>query len=406
MKRAVHIGLGILFLVSAVTRRACADTASNESAVVANSPIAIEPLKQDARHAIVKGLDWLKAHQKENGSWSNENFPGLTALGLWAFLKSDHPSKNEVCKKAAAFVSGFVQPDGGIYKLATGERGSGGLSTYNTAICMMALHYYDSPTYAPVIQKARTFVAGCQLQGDSPQAGGFGYDKVPRGPRDHADLSNTGWALMAMRVTEQLEDLRSKAEKRADLDWDAALRFVEKLQTRDEKDAENNGGFGYAGGGERGGTFVDREGVVKLRGYGSMTYAGLESMIYAHVKKDDPRVVSAVQWAARHWSVDENPGMGTKGLYYYYNIMAKALSLMQRDSIPGAMGEPIPWKQQLMEKLVKVQQADGSWMNTDNTFWEGDAALVTAYAVLTLQYTLAETDSASAAALPSVSAAK
>jgi squalene-hopene/tetraprenyl-beta-curcumene cyclase len=129
-------------------------------------------------------------------------------------------------------------------------------------------------------------------------------------------------------------------------------------------------------------------------------------MIYAHVKKDDPRVVSAVQWAARHWSVDENPGMGTKGLYYYYYIMAKALSLMQTDSIPGATGEPIPWKQQLMGKLVKVQQADGSWMNTDNTFWEGDAALVTAYGVLTLQYALAEADFASVAALPSVPAAK
>ena len=308
--------------------------------------------------------------------------------------------------KAATFVAGFAQPDGGIYKPATGGRGSGGLSTYNTAICMIALQSYDPLTYVPMIRKARTFMAGCQRQGDSPGAGGFGYDKESRGPRDHADLSNTGWVLMAMRLTQQLEDSKAQGEQSLDLDWDAALRFVEKLQTRDEKDAENNGGFGYTGGGDRGGTFVDREGVVKLRGYGSMTYAGLESMIYAHVKKDDPRVVSAMQWAMRHWSVDENPGMGTKGLYYYYNIMAKALSLMQSDTIPGATGEPIPWKRQLMEKLAKVQQPDGSWVNTDNTFWEGDAALVTAYAVLTLQYTLAEADFASAAALPSVQAAK
>ena len=392
MKRGKQAVLGMLFLVTVLTRHAFADAASNKPPAVVPSQITAASLKQDTRQAITKGLDWLKAHQKENGSWSNANFPALTALGLWAFSLSDHPSKNEVCKKAAAFVSGFVRPDGGIYKPATEERDSGGLSTYNTAICMMVLYYYDSPTYAPTIRKARAFMAGCQLQGDSPQAGGFGYDKIPRGPRDHADLSNTGWALMAMRATEPLEDLKSKGEKHADLDWDAALRFVEKLQTRDEKDAENNGGFGYAGGGDRGGTFVDREGVVKLRGYGSMTYAGLESMIYAHVKKDDPRVVSAVQWAARHWSVDENPGMGTKGLYYYYNIMAKALSLMQTDFIASATGESIPWKRQLMEKLVKAQQADGSWVNTDNTFWEGDATLVTAYGALTLQYALAAPD--------------
>lgn len=147
---------------------------------------------EKAVKAILNGLDWLKSQQKEDGSWSNSNYPAMTALGLWAFARSDHPDRDKVCTKAANFVAGFARKDGGIYKLATGGRGSGGLSTYNTAICMTALHTYDRAKYAPLILKAREFMAGSQLQGDSSGAGGFGYERTAKGPRSRADLSNTG----------------------------------------------------------------------------------------------------------------------------------------------------------------------------------------------------------------------
>ena len=338
--------------------------------------------------AMTRGLDWLKASQKANGAWSNENYPALTAFGLWVFAQSDHPAKTDVCARAAAFVKGFVQPDGGIYKPALIGWIGGGLSTYNTAICMTALHACDPSKYAPEILRAREFVAGSQLQGDSSGAGGFGYNRAAQGRAGRADLSNTAWALMAMRATQGLEDLRRAGKKHADVDWKSAAAFAGKLQNQDSKDAENYGGFGYEGGGGRGKTFVTREGTVALRGYGSMTYAGLESMIFAEVTRDDPRVVSACRWAARHWSVDENPGMGSRGLFYYYTVMAKALSLMGSDVIPRSEGDPIPWKRQLLEKLVSLQRPDGSWSNADNTFWEGDPNLATAYSLLAMQYAL------------------
>lgn len=345
-------------------------------------------LNERAHETLEKGLSWLKSHQKENGSWSDENYPALTALGLWAAARSGRADMTGACEKAAAFVSGFAQQDGGIYKPATGGRGSGGLSTYNTAISMTALHSYNRSKYTPIILKAREYMAGSQLEGDSPGAGGFSYDRVLRGPRARADLSNTGWALMAMRVTQDVEDLRGKTGKAVDVDWAAAMKFVGKLQNTDESDSENYGGFGYEEGGERGGATVSKKGTVTLRGYGSMTYAGLESMLYAQVDRSDPRVRSAIDWATRHWSVDENPGMGAKGLFYYYNIMAKALNLAGGDTLQGGKKQPIPWRQELINKLIEAQRPDGSWSNTDNTFWENDPALVTAYAVLTLEYAM------------------
>ena len=49
------------------------------------------------------------------------------------------------------------------------------------------------------------------------------------------------------------------------------------------------------------------------RSYASMTYAGLLSFIYVNVDKNDDRVKSAVQWIAKHFTVEENYGMGAQG---------------------------------------------------------------------------------------------
>lgn len=344
-----------------------------------------------AKIAVKRGLDWLKELQRDDGSWSSRNYPAMTALPLWAFSRSDHPAKKETCEKAAKFLVGFVKGNGGIYKEPGKLIPTGGLSTYNTAMSMTALHAYDKRKYAQVILKAREFVAGSQLQGDSVNAGGFSYSHQGKGWRRRGDLSNTGWALMSMRETQGLEDLRPAGQKRVDVDWAQALKYVEKLQNRDEEDGEHYGGFGYEQSGERGGIFSrKKDEKVRLRGYGSMTYVGLESMIYAQVDRTDPKVRSALEWASRHWSVAENPGMGTKGLFYYYNIMSKALSLFGAGALKDKDGKVIAWQDELVGKLVSDQRKDGSWVNKNSSFWEGDAVLVTSYAILTLEYILGQ----------------
>ena len=58
-----------------------------------------------------------------------------------------------------------------------------------------------------------------------------------------------------------------------------------------------------------------------------MTYAGVKSMIYCGVGKDDPRVKKAVGWIRKNYTVDANPGMpkrlATVGLYYYYHTIER-----------------------------------------------------------------------------------
>jgi len=49
-----------------------------------------------------------------------------------------------------------------------------------------------------------------------------------------------------------------------------------------------------------------------------MTFAGLKSLLFARVDKQDIRVKKAISWICSHYTLDENPGFGTTSLYYYY----------------------------------------------------------------------------------------
>ena len=126
-----------------------------------------------------------------------------------------------------------------------------------------------------------------------------------------------------------------------------------------------------------------------LVGYGSMTYAGIKSMIYCGVTKDDPRVQKAYEWIQKHYTVDENPGMPRAhsqwGLYYYYHTMAKCLSLLGVDEVVDAQGVKHDWRADITAALAKRQRPDGSWVNQDH-WLEADPNLVTGYALMALSY--------------------
>jgi squalene-hopene/tetraprenyl-beta-curcumene cyclase len=216
------------------------------------------------------------------------------------------------------------------------------------------------------------------LTGDDTMAGGFGYDKLSR--RRYADLSNTSYALDAMARTASLEEFRTGAS-RVDLNWDQALKFVENLQ---KKEGPEKGGAAYNERTAQAGQTTNAAGRVHLRAYGSMSYAAVLSMCSARLTKADPRVRTALAYCSRYWSLDENPGMGSQGLYYYYDILARALSAAEVDALTLQDGRTLDWKAALSEKLVSLQRPDGSWSNENNRFWEADPVLCTSFALIAL----------------------
>ena len=214
--------------------------------------------------------------------------------------------------------------------------------------------------------------------------GGAGYDSKSR-----PDLSNTQTFLDALKAAGVSSD--DPAMKKA-------LIFVSRCQnlkgeTNDQPWAKliNDGSFIYspATGGVT--KVVDKalpDG--SLPGYGSMTYAGIKSMIYCGVSKDDFRVTKAFEWIKHNYTVDANPGMPEQrsqwGMYYYYHTMAKCLDALGLDYVVDAKGVKHDWRKDITEALVKRQKADGSFSNATANWMEADPSLVTGYALMALSY--------------------
>lgn len=350
-------------------------------AAQAAQPALPDALRKEVDAAVAKGLSWLAVSQKPEGHWSDERFPAMTALPLWAFAGAGGTQYTTQMDKAVAFILSKAQPDGGIY-VPDPQRGGAGLGNYNTSICMMALHATGRRDVAPALLKAREYTAATQLIGDDEHAGGFGYD---RGGRRHTDLTNTGITLDAMRRTQDVEDLRPAGQRRTDLNWDAALKYVANMQL---KEGDETGGFLYTQSFRPGANAEAPAADAKpqLRSYGSITYVGLLSLLHAQLTRSDPRVVSALDYCTKHWNLDENPGQGRQGLYFYYNILTRALSAAGVDAIPQASGGTLAWREALIRQVLDLQRPDGSWVNDNNRWWENDPVLVTSYSLLALEF--------------------
>lgn len=347
-------------------------------------------LLQEVARAKERGMAWMLKQQEADGSWRKH--PAITGLALTALARSEKPPK-DVADRAVKFLLSNVKPNGAIY----GGGESDKYPNYSTAICAMALLATGRPELTDTIKRARRFLLDSQFDaGENVKEADTSYGGIGYGKRERPDLSNTQWALEAIRLTESLETRASddSPHEGSRLHWNKAVKFLQRCQNlpsaNDQPWAKNvresdAGGFVYM----PGMSFADEEpatdGKTPLRSYGSMGYAGLKSYIYAELKKDDPRVKAAVEWLKRNYTLDENPGMGAQGLYYYYHTFAKSLTVYGDDTFADAKGKKHDWRYELMKKFVTLQKADGFWVNENNRWWENDPVLCTAYSLIALE---------------------
>jgi len=358
--------------------------------------------------SLAKGAAFLLAKQAPDGSWMAS--PAITALNSLALAYSPDAAKPEVraaINRGLDAVIKNAQPDGSIFNKENEE-----YPNYSTAISTIALALLNRPQDQKVLRAARAFLLGSQFK-DAAAAdgsfGGIGYGKEKR-----PDLSNTQWGLEALYLTEHLDkdtgtQNQAKA-KEGDLAWDRALQFLSTCQNLKETntqvwvaaDPDNRGGFVYMPGQSKAGKLTKdgkaspsdlkaSEDGDSLRSYGSMTYAGLKSMIYAKLSKDDPRVKAAADWAARHYTFDENPGMKDSGLFYYLHTSAKALAALGEENLTLPDGSRRAWRQDLLKSLIAKQRPGGEWQNANARWWESAPELVTGYSMIALGVTLDRT---------------
>ena len=334
--------------------------------------------RRDYQEMIQRGVEYLRVQgQADDGSFSSSTGVGPTALVATALLSVGVPPEDPMVAKSLTYLLKHVHADGGIY--ADGSRHQ----NYDSCLALVALSKANQQgKYDEQIKKCEAFIKGQQWdegEGKDPSDpfyGGAGY-----GSKARPDLSNTSFMVDA------LHDLGRGADDEA---IQRALVFVTRCQnlespanTTAAAAKVNDGGFFYttASGGESMAGTTPEGG---LRSYGSMTYAGLKSMIFAGVSKDDPRVKAAISFLQKNYTVDSNPGMGQSGHFYYLHTMSKALNAVGGNEFADAEGKSHAWSAEIRAKLKAMQQPNGSWVNSQVRWLEGDPNLVTGYALLTL----------------------
>ena len=345
-----------------------------------------------AEATIARGIDFVRTTQNPDGSWTPQPGPAVTGLVVTALLDHGTPLDDPALARGIDYIRSKVQPDGSIR-----DDPNAPLANYNTAICASALAKLRDRLNDPALadapypqvaaevgqaveflkrlqwQRGMTDPTGEPITPDHPFYGGAGYGRHGR-----PDMSNTQFLVQAFHDAGVDPD---------DEAFQRAVAFLDKCRNVDANNTyspgalSNDGGMIYS-------TSIDKDhiGVPEskanpqemdealkgqpvsgLRSYGSMTYAGFKSFLYADLDRDDPRVATALDWIKRNYTLEQNPGMPDpielQGLYYYYLAHARALEAWGEPTLDTASEGEVDWAANLIEALAARQREDGSWVN-------------------------------------------
>lgn len=325
-------------------------------------------MRQERAEAMIdKAIAYLRTQQDPaTGGWSvppagkgQPNLPAITGLVLSGMLlQPGVDARDPSIAKGTTYILSFAKDDGGIYDSI--------LPSYNTAICLSALAKIDTPEAKARIKPAQDFLRNQQWgsatpvgmnapgkYGDEapesvdpshPHYGGLGY-----GNKGRPDISNLSFAVQAWHDSGLPTD--DPAFQRA-IVFLQRCQMIEKapdgtvINDREYAKGSRQGGFIYSvstnnknvGIGETNAgmieeTLDDGTKVSRFRAYGTVTYAGFKSYLYAGLSPSDPRVQAALDWVRSNYTFAENPALGTDGYYYFLIMSARALDALGVDTL-------------------------------------------------------------------------
>ncbi len=321
-------------------------------ALAALPPARGDVTAEQVDRAIRRGVAFLKGQQAPDGSWPGE--PGVTALVSLALVTAGESPDSPAIDRA--FQNLLQVPEGGheIYAL--------GLKS-------MALA--SSPEkYGRALQAYADRIEQGQLRTNNRSAfGSWTYRAMPGG-MGFGDNSNSQYALLGLHAA-------SEAGARVDpVVWLRARRYWENAQCRD-------GAWAYKSGQPFGGT-------------GSMTCAGISSLIIAGARQSetrerlagnliehcgdrvvDPALLAGLDWMGAHFDVRANINSGGQWKFYYLYGLERAGRL----SGLRYFGRH-DWYREGAEELVGLQDpVQGTWRGNGS---EADPVLATSFALLFL----------------------
>lgn len=311
--------------------------------------------------AVERGLEWLAAHQHEDGHWSLDHFhdakqcagkcatPGAlsdsvvgTALALLPFLGAGYTHQKgkyqETVGRGVAWLVNDQIGSGTFHSKESGRMYSHGMATI--ALCELVAMTGDR-AIKPDAQRATSYLVEAQ----DPGGGGWRYT-----PHEPGDLSVTGWQMMALRSA-QIGELHVPQ-----LTIDRATKFLDAVQS----DTQGSK-YGY----------TDGDFPTPTR-----TAVGLLCRLYTGWGRKEPGLEKGVSYLLEHL-----PNDPTGDMYYWYNAT---------QVLHHVGGKPWQqWNDVMREILIRTQLRDGhlagSWSPKRGHDFVGGRVYMTALAVCTLE---------------------
>jgi squalene-hopene/tetraprenyl-beta-curcumene cyclase len=345
------------------------------------------PTRAEVTALLDQAQAWSVAQTQPDGGL----LPGKTfRLGITAFvagaLVTAPAVDSPAITAAVAYVAKHRQPDGGVYDADEG------LGCYGTSLALLlASRLPPAQAGAFDVPAMQRYLFGNQnTTAGSLGQGGIGYGDQGKG---FEDLSNTGYALQALRAS----GIPAQDER-----MQAALQFLQRCQDLSTVNSQpwvTNSGGGVYGPQDATRSWAkgDESQAPRYTPSGTMTYELLSSYLVLDLKADDPRVAAAVQWVTAHYGFDANPGLkpeqSLQGLFHSYALAGSAFELLAQAHLTLPAGQTVDWRADLFAALRQRAQmatlANGQsgafWINSAARWGEGLPHLCTGYAIRSLK---------------------
>ncbi len=285
--------------------------------------------KDRLEKAIDRALVFLETMQDADGAWTSakQKNPAVSSLAMMAFLSAGHVPGEGIHRKALDRGIRWVlqqQQPSGIF--AT----DGGHEMYHHGICTLMLAEMSGMTDAKLAKEIRPKLETAVkiiLQGQRTQAsiykGGWRY----RVESNDADLSITGWQILALRSARHLG-----CDVPADR-LDLALQFLDKC--RDFR----SGAYTYLPGGK-------------------ITSACTATGILVTQLRGKENTPSRETLQAASYLMQHLPQPGQEHFYYATYYTAQAIFQLRKNYWQL-------YRPQLHRALLDTQQVNGSWLTSE-----------------------------------------
>lgn len=246
--------------------------------------------------AVVKALDWMKATQSSDGSWTGSRQTAMTGLSLLAYLGHCETPTSEnygdTVLRAITYLVNIGMKNGGKLTTNAAEK----TWVYEHAIATYALAEaatfckqgnINVPNLFEVTQKAGQFI----IDNQHKDSGGWAYS-YDTGDGGHRDLSVSAWQIQALKACHHT-GLEFKGLTRA---ANKALDYVNSMQARDggfayqkPHEKSDKGYYTMTGGGvlslqmwDKGSQSSARQGIKYIAENTKFDYNGIHSDLYGH----------------------------------------------------------------------------------------------------------------------------